>query len=404
MMKKFIVFTLALTFVFSLVAPAAYAQPEELTVWVSSGPELRWMRRAAEIYEEKTGISVEVEGVPELDQPERLALDGPAGHGPDVVGWPHDALGRTAGQGLVDPIENFIDINYAYDNFLEAPLGALTVDGELYGLPYGYDAVALIYNKDLISEIPDTFDELLDIAEELTDGDQYGFMYDPEFFRSFPFVGGFGGYIFGENPDGSLNPNDLGFAEPGTIEAAEYIKSFRDRGLLPQGTDGEIVGGLFQQGDLAVMLDGPWALSDALDAGINIGTASLPKLPNGEYPTGLISAKGYYVSNFSDHKQAAADFIKFVTNAEMSLDHYESNRLVVPHVAVTEALENDPILQSFLIQAERGTPMPNISEIMAIWEPANNGLGFVMDGRAPSAQVWPMVEQQIEEGIFQMTR
>jgi len=406
MKKKVLVLTLIVALAVGVVSPFAFAA-EELTVWVSNGDETNWMIKAAELYQDKTGVKVKVESVPEIDQAQRLALDGPSGKGADVVGWFHDKLGRTVVQGLVEPIGKYLPEGYAEENYLENSVEALTYNGKLYGLPYAFQSIAMIYNKDFYPEPPKTFDELITKAKKLTNArqDKYGFLFEANnFYYSGAIFNAYGAYPFGKNADGSYNFTDMTLANAGGIKAAKLIKSFRDEGLIPKGTTGDTINGLFGEGKVGAMFNGDWRIKDIKESGVNYAVAPMPKLPNGKYPETFLTVKGYYVSKFSKNKQAAADFIKFVTNAKMSMDHYETNGILVPHKEVvnSDKLMNNPDIRGFIIQARRGIPMPNAPEFMQVWSPANNAMTFILNGQMPAETILPMTVDMIQEGIMQM--
>lgn len=48
-----------------------------------------------------------------------------------------------------------------------------------------------------------------------------------------------GGYIFGQNGNGSLNVKDIGLANQGSVDAVNFLKSFYADGLFPAGIVGE---------------------------------------------------------------------------------------------------------------------------------------------------------------------
>ena len=55
----------------------------------------------------------------------------------------------------------------------------------IYGLPWATESTALYYNKDIF-RIPDTFEELLEIAKSYT-GDQYDYLILVTFTSATPF-------------------------------------------------------------------------------------------------------------------------------------------------------------------------------------------------------------------------
>lgn len=376
----------------------------KLVVWESSGTEEEFVKLLGEKYTEETGVEIEVVAIDQLSQSDKLALDGPAGKGADIVVWPHDAIGKTVEQGLLWPLPED-KLNLA--GYTESTVNALRYKGELYGLPYAMESVAIIYNKDLISEIPATFDEFLEKVLKLNkpEEDQYGFManIDELLYHTFAFISGYGGYIFKETENG-LDVNDIGLANEGAIKGAKLIRSFRTSGLMPEGTGGDVFDGLFQEGKLAAEISGPWAFGDYKEAGINYGIAPFPKLDNGEYPHTFIGVKAYYISAFSEQKEEALKFIKWLTNKENSFKHYEKNAIIPPRddvISMPEFQDNDDF-RAFAIQASRGIPMPNVPEMMQVWDPANNALSFILRGQASPEEALPIMVEQIKENIEQM--
>ena len=408
MKKRIITLTLVLMLAVGLLAPTALAKPDQLKIWVNNTPfEKDFMKEMAKKYEEKTGIEIQVTPVSLLDQTQKLSMDGPAGKGADVVCWPHDKLGKSAMMGVLEPVGKYLSDGYT-DRYLDTSIEALTHNKKLWGLPYAYQTTTLIYNKDMYSEAPETWEELISKAKRLTTDDQYGFLYKvTDYYYNRAFFKGFGAYTFGKNDDDTYNIDDIGLDNPGAVEAAEFIKQFRTEGLIPKGINYDNMQGLFGEGKVGAIIDGSWAINNYKDASIDndkIGVATMPKLPNGEYPEPFVGVKGYYLSKFSENKEAAVEFIKFLTNAENSMAHYQNSNIIVPHEEVinSDEFQNNQYLTPFVKQAERGSPMPSVPEIMQVWDPMANAITFTLQGKAPPKQVMPMVVQNIEEGIRQM--
>ncbi|MBM7557582.1 extracellular solute-binding protein [Halanaerobacter jeridensis] len=410
MNKRLIGIVVAMVMVLGvLVTSAVYAQPDSLEIWVPSGPEHDWMQDMADKYQNQTGIKIEIGVVEELDQAQRLSLDGPSGKGADVVAWPHDKLGKSIKQGLIAPIKSYLPSGYAEENFADNPIKSLTYNGKLYGLPYAFQTTALVYNKDKYNSIPDTMMGLMKKAQKMTNEskNEYGLLYKiGDFYFSGGFFFGYGAYVFKEEAGGGYDIDNIGIGSQEAVEAANFLKKFRNMGLIPKGTTGQTANGLFMEGKNAAIIMGPWMLKDFKEAGINMGVKPLPKLPNGKYPKQFTGTKGYYVSKFSDNKQAAADFIKFLTNAENSMNHYQENNIIAPHVKVVNSSEfkNDELLYPFYKQAQRGKVMPSVPAMSTVWNPVNNAIDFVINGKAPAKQIMPMTEQQIKQGIQLMGR
>jgi arabinogalactan oligomer/maltooligosaccharide transport system substrate-binding protein len=403
MKKGRVLFLGSLLVLVSILAPIFCTGATKLVVWESSGPEEKFVKELGAIYTKETGIEIEVFPIDQLSQGDKLALDGPAGKGADVVVWPHDRIGQSVEQGILWEFpESKIDLN----EYTKSAVDAMRYQGKLYGIPYAMESVALVYNKDLIPEVPETFDELIAIAKKINNPkkNKYGFMFDlTDFYFAYVFFGGFDSYVFKETKKG-LDVDDIGLANAGGIKAAQYLKSFRDSGLVPEGTSKDVINGLFADGNLAAQINGPWAYPQYEEAGVNYGIAPLPKLSNGKYPQTFIGVKGYYISAFSKNKEEALKFIQWLTTKENSFKHYKSSSIIPARDDVVKMPEfqDNLAFKAFAIQASRGVPMPNVPEMMQVWDPAANAITFILQGQAPADVVLPICVDQIKENIKMM--
>ncbi|MBJ6903590.1 extracellular solute-binding protein, partial [Vibrio cholerae] len=93
--------------------------------------------------------------------------------GPDVVLIPHDQIGGAVIQGLLAPLK--VD-KAVTDTFSQSSVDALTYNGVLYGLPKSVETVFMVYNKDLIPELPKTLDEIYELSKKFREKGQYGLL------------------------------------------------------------------------------------------------------------------------------------------------------------------------------------------------------------------------------------
>lgn len=381
------------------------ASATKLIVWQSSGAQEDFIRMMGKLYTEETGVEIEVQPVDQLSQDDKLALDGPAGKGADILAWPHDQLGIPVLQGLLWQLP---EEEIGLDNYSDAAIEAMRVGGKLYGIPYAMETTALIYNKDIISEIPESFDEFLDKVTALNNPVEniYGFMAKlDDLYFMYGFISGYGGYIF-ERIDEGFNVENIGLSNEGAIRGMKLIRSFRESGLMPEGSTYDVAMGLFSGGDLAVTLTGPWEFDNFNKSGINYGIAPLPVLDNGNYPKTFIGVKGYYISNFSKNKKEALKFIQWLTTQGNNYKQFQETAIIPARIDVLDLPEfqKNQNFISFAIQADRGEPMPNIPEMAQVWEPMNNALTFVANGEATPEEVMPLAVEQIKENIMMMKK
>ncbi len=98
-----------------------------------------------------------------------------------------------------------IDLGDKADAFTDVTLDAFTIDGQLYGMPYAIENLALFRNTDLAPEAPETWEELIEMSQPLIDsGDAaYGLAFPGTSYDIYPLHTSFGGYIFGQDENGN---------------------------------------------------------------------------------------------------------------------------------------------------------------------------------------------------------
>ncbi|MBF0708142.1 extracellular solute-binding protein [Alkalihalobacillus hwajinpoensis] len=379
-------------------------KPEKLVVWEDTDKGIA-LEPAIASFEEEYGIKVEFKELGMADEiREQIRLDGPAGTGPDVITLPHDQIGQAAVEGLISPIEVEQSV---IDTFTESSIQAENFDGNLYGLPKATETPVFIYNKDLMDKAPESMDEVYDFAKDFTKDKQYGFLalWDNFYFAN-AVLSGYGGYVFDRTDEG-LNPEDIGLNNDGAIEGTEYIQKWYQEDLFPKGLIGENGGstmdGLFNEGKAASVMNGPWSFQGYKDAGIDIGVAPMPTLPNGENFKTFIGVKGWHVSNFSENKEWATKLVEWLTNEENAKIRYEKTAEIPP----VKSLIEDPVIadnegaSAVALQSQYGVPMPNIPEMAEVWEPAASALQLVAtDKQEPKAaldEATKTIKSQIEQ-------
>ncbi len=363
-------------------------KPAELTIWPdTSEDKLAVIEAASKKYTEQTGIKINIKPVAMNDQPDVLALDGPAGKGPDLFYQP--GIGSLVVKGLVQEVKTTDAIK---DTYTPEALAALSQSGVLYGLPLVTETYALFYNKKIIPQAPATIAELETIMKEKTNAkkQEYGFLFEAaNFYFAWGFLGGSGGYIFKDN-NGTYDINDIGLNKEGTVKGANLIQSWFTNGYLPKGISGDIVGGLFTQGKVAAVINGPWAITDYKKAlGDDLAVAPIPTLEGGAHPTSFIGVKGWMLSKFSKNPEWATDFAAFLTNEENALEYFKQTGEVPPvkNVLNNPVLTEDPLVSGFSGQIQYGQPFPTVPELDHVWEPMANALKFITEGKDAQASL-----------------
>lgn len=382
-----------------LLIAGSLAFAQGLTVWTSyQSPTIEFLQEDAAAFSSAFGIDVEIVNIDLNELRQQVLLSAPQGEGPDViVGLPHDQLGELAVGGVVADMSSAATATYLSDLSEQARL-AFTYNGRLFGLPLFVEGPALMYNRDLVSEVPATYEELVSLAQDLTTSDTFGFLFDiNNFYFSYGWFGTYGGYVFGRE-DGALTASDVGLDNEGAIAGAEALRALRfDTGLIPSGTNYDVANGLFIDGALAMTYNGAWGVPQARDAGIDVGIAPMPPLADGRPWTGFMGVQGVLVSEFSEDKTGAFNLAKWLVRGDAQLEYALREGRIPASVSALEQISDDPIIAGYGEALLNSEPMPNIPAMGQVWGPMGNALSVLTDdASADVAAVLQSAVGQIE--------
>ena len=325
-------------------------------------------------FEEETGATIEVEEKDMFETLEALPLDGPAGLSPDVMLAPYDRIGGLGQQGHL--AEYTLPDDGRYDDIDEQQV---TMQDKIYGAPFVIESMVLYYNTDLLEKAPETFEEL----ETLTEDDQYAYEGEAgksvaflanwvDFYNSYGLLNGYGGYVFGA--DGT-DPSDIGLNKPEAIEGIQYATDWFQntwpKGMLDVTTAGNFIDEQFTTGTAGAVINGPWAASNYMESGVNVGVATVPTLPNGEEYQPFAGGKGWVVSQYSENPELGQAFLDFATNEEnMEALYSEYTNEVPANQMVRQTIidaDDDELAMAVVNQYNVSSPMPNIPEMAEVW-------------------------------------
>lgn len=375
-------------------------QPESLHMWVNNEDiQVEAYEEIAANFTDETGIDVEITPYDMLDQTEGISLDGPAGQGPDLFFQPHDRVGDVYLQGLAADLEFTEDQVERLESYNEEALQSFNFEGSQVGIPAVVETYGMFVNTDLVDDIPETADELLELARDLTDGDTYGFLGDMQnLYFMYPFITSEGAYLFAQDDEGNYDPQDIGLDSPEAVAGLEYYQTFFEEDLIPQGTDLEVASSLFSDGKVGMIIDGPWEISAYRDAlGDSLQVVEFPEY-NGEPMNTFSGNKGWLVSYYSENTYWATELALFLTNAESSEIYYNQAAELPAHLDVEI---DDEFMEPIFEQTQNSHSMPNIPEMNQVWDPMADAFTFIQQGEDAQEILTETVEQ-IENDIQMM--
>ena len=139
------------------------------------------LKEMTEAFKEETGITVNYSIIDWGQALTKLTLACTGGEAPDVADIFFTPSMVKIGNGQYGPA----DITDIYeelggdDAYFEAVIDEVKIDGKVYGIPWRMDTRAMVYNKAHfeeagITEVPTTYDELIEAAKKLTKTDDSG--------------------------------------------------------------------------------------------------------------------------------------------------------------------------------------------------------------------------------------
>lgn len=364
-MKRILCTAFVFFFMAALSIGVHSSTPGELLIWCDdTRAPVAW--QMGEAFTAEFGIPVIVQELAFGDIRDQLGVAGPAGEGPDILIGAHDWLGELVADGLIEPIL----LGEKGSDFFEVALDSFSWGDDLYAVPYAIESIGLIYNKGLVPSPPATFTGMVDIIKVVNDKrkEQYGFLLpQPDPYHTFPFLSATGGYVFGTDEEGILNPLDIGLNDTGAVTGLQLLNQLIKDGLMPGGVDYTTMTSLFNDGRLGMMVTGPWALSDIRAAGIDYGVSSLPRI-EGQIPKPFVGVQGFMISAFSENKMLAQAFLtEYIATEEAMLELFTRGLRPPAYIPAAQVAAEDPDIAGILASAADGMPMPNIPEMAAVW-------------------------------------
>ncbi|MBO6175950.1 MAG: maltose ABC transporter substrate-binding protein [Treponema sp.] len=350
-----------------------------ITVWESLGGPDEFIKKAGEAYSElHPDVKIKFVNVELGDAVSQVALDAPAGVGPDLFAAPHDKLGELYNMGLVFAVE---DPDRLKEQVLASCSQAVTYNDIMFGYPVSAETYALFYNKKYISEkdVPQKWSGLVNWCREFNakNPGKYGFMMDAgSGYYTITFASKNGNRLFGADGRDSehtyLNTQDA-------VQGMTFFQDMRRAILDVPAADltTATCDDSFRSGKVAMYITGLWNVKSFEEAGLDFGVASLPALPGEDTPSPSFSGtRAMYVSAFSNHEKIAADFAKFLISPEMQQLRFEITG-ALPSIDV--AVES-PYISGFLRQLDYSFPMPSIDRMSAFWASMDSASKNIWDG------------------------
>lgn len=337
---------------------------EELNLLMSEHPLSNALENNLAEFEEKTGISVNLETLTESDYMVKILTELQSGAGSyDVFMTSQPMNYQYAAAGWVEDLQPWVDDpkqtapDYDFEDFFPALIEAERWDktdfggageGELWAIPANEEGYALFYRADILEangiEVPQTIDELVAAAEQL-DGTEFdgktisGFVSRGD--KTYPTLNPFstfaGAYGVKDITDGKATVNSPEGVEATTkwVELMQYAPDAASTYTWYEAQQD------FLAGNAAFYIDADHMAPDFEKEGSaiagKVGYALPPEGPEGRSSSLWLWSLGMNAA--SEHKGAAWQFIQWATSKELLTKAIAEGNMNPTRISVADSPE-----------------------------------------------------------------
>jgi arabinogalactan oligomer/maltooligosaccharide transport system substrate-binding protein len=340
----------------------------------------------ADKFGKDNGVTVQVQAISK-DLETNFVTASQSNKGPDIVVGAHDWIGNLVQNGTIDPVQ-LTDAQKS--QFADVAVNAVSFNGQVYGVPYAIENVALIRNTDLAPTAPATIEDLvaqgqaLKTAKKVTNIMALQSGQTGDAYHIYPLFSSGGGYLFGKQSNGSWDPKNVGVNSAGSVAAFTKIQGLGEKGsgALTRSITADNAIPTFTGGKTAFLISGPWAIADIKKAGIHYDITPVPSFAGGQTASPFVGVQAFFVASKGKNKALATEFAtNYVTTPDLQTALYQVNpRPPALTAALTQVEATDPDIQKWFAAGKSGTPMPNIPAMASIWDPFGKAEAAIIGG------------------------
>lgn len=305
---------------------------------------------------------------------------------PDVINIGSAALGQFATQGMLMPLNNYVNGWEAAHDFIPVALADGKIGDTYWGITNRYDVRTIGYNMNFFDAAgldrdrpPTTWKELADQARYLTqhdaDGNIYvqGFDVRPNKDHVLPFIyQAGGGFISSDGMQTFLGMDEA-------VEAVEYLHSLihEHRASLP--TAQSLVGGR-----VAMLYEAPWIMQDIYQDRFDLGIAE--PLTHRIQATHAVTMR-LGIASTSKHPDLAWAFIDFLLQPQNMSQIVQESKSFPSRLSTLEypPFTDDVRWRTWLTAALVSVPQPGyVTELPEVLNKFHGALGDIFNNVAPA--------------------
>jgi raffinose/stachyose/melibiose transport system substrate-binding protein len=305
--------------------------------------------------------------------------------------------GVLADAGLLLPLEDAYKQN-GWDIYEWAKQRA-TYNDKLYGVPVQVEEVVVYYNKDLVTEEPQTVDELRQIADELKGRGKIPFAFGDQ--EQWP-----AGHIFSIGVSNVLGRDGLdnilyGDGRWDTSEVVGVVdllfRNFVESGYYPDGVNAltyDDINALFFSGQAAMNATGTWLVSTIVDSvqDFEVGFFPFPAIDGSDISPPAGVGGGLFVANNAKNPDGGIKFIDYLLQDDTERLAMEKFNTIPAHPVDTQGLDVPELFKGVLDDLSKSTEAGAFGYNIDVLTPQNfnevmfTGFQEVLNGSRSAAE------------------
>ena len=377
-------------------APAASG---DLTIWTEDY-YVKIFEPIVKPWAEANGINVTWVTKDFFEMGDQFIAAVPAGEGPDLFISPTSTYDFVS-NGVVAPVE-LGDLAAGFD---PGAINAVTQDGQIYGVPFTVENIALYRNTDLAATAPATFDEMIKAGNALVkDGkakSAFCIGQDPKSGNAYllmPFMSSFGSTIFSQDAAGNFEGDNLTIDDASGLAFAKWLGEVGKSGALNPDMTLDIALQQFKDGQCPFLVTGPWDLGGIKESGVNFAIDPIPSA-GGEKAAPFVGNYGVFASSQAKNPLAAQFFLTdFMTNKDTQVEIWKGAQNPPALTAAFDEISSDPYMKAFGEIGAYGVPSPPIPAMSAVWGPWGETEVAIQRGGDPE-KLWKAMAEKIRADI-----
>jgi arabinogalactan oligomer/maltooligosaccharide transport system substrate-binding protein len=277
-----------------------------------------------------------------------------------------------------------------------------------YGIPMQRQNLALITNADLVPTAPETFAKLARAALQLKEDGRISVPFaiaqgergNAE--TTYLLFSGLGGFAFGTNAAGSLDPTKVGIDNKQFRGNSQRIDIWNESGLLDSGLTAERAREAFVSGQAPFWIAGPDDISTLRTVTFRFRVTSVPPILKRVTPAPFLRSWGFAVTPFARQHQVLPAATALVTQVAASAEGQAafgaaSGRIGLPANIAAAARVADRVLVAFGAAGDSAVAYPNIPQ----WAEAQAALGEAWrdatrgQGATPAAEAFAAAQKRV---------